>query len=63
MCAGSIAAPDVIAVAAPVRSPLRDSAAISVIGPAYRLDDERIQGLGLLVSAEADMISKRLGTA
>jgi IclR family acetate operon transcriptional repressor len=58
---------DVAAVAAPIRragpqgQPLV-VAVINVVGPSYRLDDQRLRALGLIVSREAQTLSERFGT-
>jgi urocanate hydratase len=57
---------DVTAIAAPVRRPSEHAAVsvaavLSVIGPSYRLDDERMQELGALVAAEAQVLAGQVG--
>jgi IclR family transcriptional regulator, acetate operon repressor len=54
---------EVMAVAAPVRAPTGIVAALSVVGPAYRLDQARIAELGALLTAEAERVSALLGGA
>jgi IclR family transcriptional regulator, acetate operon repressor len=53
--------PDVTAIAAPVRRPGGIAAAINLLGPSYRIDDETTHVYGRIVSAEAEVISGRLG--
>ncbi|HZC71914.1 MAG TPA: IclR family transcriptional regulator [Jatrophihabitans sp.] len=53
--------PDITAIAAPVRRPGGIAAAINLLGPSYRLDDETTRAYGQIVSAEAEVISERLG--
>jgi urocanate hydratase len=57
---------DVAAVAAPVhRAAAAEPAVIGVInvvGPSYRLDDQRLREVGLVVAREARALSERFGT-
>jgi IclR family acetate operon transcriptional repressor len=59
---------DVAAVAAPIRRPAMSgveggvAGVISVVGPAYRLDDIRLREVGAIVSREAQALSYRFGT-
>jgi IclR family acetate operon transcriptional repressor len=58
---------DVAAVAAPVRRATSGAtpviaAVISVVGPSYRLDDQRLRQVGAIVSREACALSHRFGT-
>lgn len=58
---------DVAAVAAPIRraGPGSDTGVagvISVVGPAYRLDESRLDQVGAIVSREAQALSRRFGT-
>lgn len=58
---------DVAAVAAPIHRAGTDSAraivgVISVVGPSYRLDDQRLKEVGAIVSREAYALSERFGT-
>ncbi|MGW1679621.1 IclR family transcriptional regulator [Saccharopolyspora sp. NPDC002376] len=53
--------PDVIAIAAPISSPKGVIAALSIVGPSYRIDEDRQRQLGELVLAEAHRISAELG--
>lgn len=58
---------DVAAVAAPIRragasgSDQGVAGVISVVGPAYRLDDSRLRQVGAIVSREAQALSSRFG--
>jgi urocanate hydratase len=53
--------PDITAIAAPVRRPGGIAAAINLLGPSYRIDDETTHAYGRIVSAEAEVISESLG--
>jgi IclR family transcriptional regulator, acetate operon repressor len=59
---------DVAAVAAPVRrAAARTSAGqvtgvLCVVGPSYRLDENRLHDVGMIVSREARALSQRFGT-
>jgi DNA-binding IclR family transcriptional regulator len=53
--------PDVTAIAAPVRRPGGVVAAINLLGPTYRIDDETSHVYGQIVSHEAEVIGKLLG--
>ena len=53
--------PDITAIAAPVRRPGGIAAAINLLGPSYRIDEETTHVYGRIVSAEAEVISGRLG--
>ncbi|WP_306370993.1 IclR family transcriptional regulator [Nocardiopsis sp. CC223A] len=57
----SVVDPEVMALAAPIRSAAGTVAALSVVGPSFRLDEERIAALGALLTAEADHVSGLLG--
>ncbi|GAA1079415.1 IclR family transcriptional regulator [Nocardiopsis composta] len=63
VAAASVVEPDVVAVAAPVRAPTGTVAALSVVGPAYRLTGERVRELGEMVLAEAEHVSAKLGAS
>ena len=54
--------PDVTAIAAPVRRPGGIAAALNLLGPTYRIDDETTHAYGRIVSAEAAAIGALLGT-
>jgi urocanate hydratase len=56
---------DVAAVAAPIRRAGPEpsiAGVISVVGPAYRLHDERLSEVGAVLSREARALSQRFGT-
>jgi IclR family acetate operon transcriptional repressor len=53
--------PDVTQVTAPIRRPGGVVAALSIIGPAYRMDDASVQRLGGVVLAEAARLEDALG--
>ena len=53
--------PDVTAIAAPVRRPGGVAAAINLLGPTYRIDEETAHAYGRIVSAEAAVIGRLLG--
>jgi urocanate hydratase len=54
-------APDITAIAAPVRLPGRIVGALSVVGPSYRIDDDAMAGYGMAVRAEALALAAQLG--
>jgi urocanate hydratase len=53
--------PDVTAIAAPVRRPGGVMAAISVVGPTYRIDDKTMEKYGEVVSREARLVAEKIG--
>jgi IclR family acetate operon transcriptional repressor len=53
--------PDITAIAAPVRRPGGIIAAVNLLGPTYRIDDETAHVYGRIVSSEAAVISGLLG--
>ncbi len=53
--------PDVTAVVAPVVFRGGVAAAVSVLGPSYRISAERMQEFGRIVRAEARLVSEQLG--
>jgi urocanate hydratase len=53
--------PDITAIAAPVRRPGGIIAAINLLGPTYRIDEDTAHGYGRIVSAEAAVIGGLLG--
>jgi urocanate hydratase len=53
--------PDVTAIAAPVRRPGRVVAAISLIGPTYRIDDPTMAKYGEVVRHEARLVAEKIG--
>jgi IclR family acetate operon transcriptional repressor len=55
--------PDVTAIAAPVRRPGGVVAAINLLGPTYRIDDDTSHVYGRIVSHEAAVIGELLGVS
>jgi urocanate hydratase len=55
--------PDVTAIAAPVRRPGGIAAAINLLGPTYRIDEQTTHAYGRIVAAEAAAIGALLGAA
>jgi IclR family transcriptional regulator, acetate operon repressor len=53
--------PDVTQVSVPIRRPGGIVAALSIIGPAYRMNDVAVPELGALVRAEAARLEEALG--
>lgn len=53
--------PDITAIAAPVRRPGGIAAAINLLGPTFRIDEETAHAYGRIVSAEAEAVSALLG--
>lgn len=53
--------PDVTAIVAPVRYAGGVAAALSVIGPTYRIDEQTMHDYGRIVAAEATALGRRLG--
>lgn len=53
--------PDITAIAAPIRRPGGVAAALNLLGPTYRIDEQKSHEYGRIVSAEAAAISKLLG--
>lgn len=54
--------PDVTAIAAPIRRPGGIAGALSLVGPTYRISDERMAEFGRIVGHEADLVAEQLGT-
>jgi IclR family transcriptional regulator, acetate operon repressor len=54
--------PDVTAIVAPVRYAGGIAAALSVLGPTYRIDPETMHAYGRIVATEAAELSARLGS-
>jgi urocanate hydratase len=54
--------PDVTAIVAPVRYAGGIAAALSVLGPTYRIDPETMHAYGRIVATEATELSARLGS-
>jgi IclR family acetate operon transcriptional repressor len=59
----SIVEPDVSAVAAPIMWPGGVIGAISVVGPTYRIDEERADVFGRLVRNEAHALASQFSTS
>ncbi len=55
--------PDVTAIAAPVHRPGGVVAAISLVGPTYRISDERLAGYGAILDDEARRLSNQFGAS
>jgi DNA-binding IclR family transcriptional regulator len=55
--------PDVTAIAAPIRRPGGIAGALSLVGPTYRIDDEKMSAFGRIVSREARVIAKQFGAS
>lgn len=55
--------PDVTAIAAPVYRPGGIAGAVSLVGPTYRIDEEKLSAYGRIVSREAAIISAQFGVA
>jgi urocanate hydratase len=53
--------PDVTAIVAPVRYPGGVAAALSVIGPTYRIDETTMHDYGRILADEAEALSRQLG--
>jgi IclR family transcriptional regulator, acetate operon repressor len=53
--------PDVTAIAAPVRRPGGIAAAINLLGPSYRIDEQTTHVYGRIVAREATIIGELLG--
>jgi urocanate hydratase len=53
--------PDITAIAAPIRRPGGVAAALNLLGPTYRIDEQTAHEYGRIVSAEAAAISRLLG--
>ena len=54
-------APDVTAIAAPIRRSGGVAGALSLLGPTYRIDDRTMREYGRIVSREADAVAAVLG--
>jgi len=55
--------PDVTAIAAPIRRPGGIAGAISLVGPTYRIDDQKMSDFGRIVSREARVIAKQFAAS
>jgi IclR family transcriptional regulator, acetate operon repressor len=53
--------PDVTAIAAPIWRPGGIAGALSLVGPSYRIDEEKLNAYGRIVRREADIIAGQLG--
>jgi len=53
--------PDVTAIVAPIVRSSGIAAALSLLGPTYRIDDERMHAFGQIVSREARSLAEQLG--
>jgi IclR family transcriptional regulator, acetate operon repressor len=53
--------PDVTAIAAPVWRPGGIAGAVSLVGPTYRIDEDRLRSFGRIVSREAAIIATQFG--
>ena len=55
--------PDVTAIAAPILRPGGVAAAMSLLGPSYRIDDATLHRYGAVLADEARGLSRQLGSA
>jgi IclR family acetate operon transcriptional repressor len=55
--------PDVTAIVAPILRPGGVAAAISLLGPRYRIDDATLHRYGVVLADEARTLSRQLGSA
>jgi IclR family transcriptional regulator, acetate operon repressor len=55
--------PDVTAIAAPIWRPGGIAGAVSLIGPTYRIQDEKLRDFGHIVRSEADVIAAQFGAS
>lgn len=55
--------PDVTSIAAPIRRSGGVAGAISLVGPTYRIDDEKLTAFGRIVSREARVIAKQFAAS
>ncbi|WP_228562668.1 IclR family transcriptional regulator [Catenulispora rubra] len=62
MVVRSIVEPDVSAVAAPITWAGGIAGALSVVGPTYRINEERAEAFGRIVSDEARALSSQFST-
>jgi urocanate hydratase len=53
--------PDITAIAAPVRRPGGIAAALNLLGPSYRIDEQTAHAYGRIVAREAEVIGALLG--
>ena len=54
--------PDVTSVAAPINWPGGVAGALSIVGPTYRIDEERAEAFGWILSEEARALSEQFST-
>jgi urocanate hydratase len=54
-------APDVTAIAAPVRWTGGVAGALNLLGPTYRIDEQMLHSYGAIVAAEAETLGRQLG--
>jgi IclR family transcriptional regulator, acetate operon repressor len=55
--------PDVTAIAAPVWRPGGIAGAVSLVGPTYRIDEEKLSSFGRIVRREAAIIAAQFGVS
>jgi IclR family acetate operon transcriptional repressor len=55
--------PDVTAIAAPIWRPGGIAGAVSLVGPTYRINDEKLGSFGRIVSREAAVITGQFGAS
>jgi IclR family acetate operon transcriptional repressor len=55
--------PDVTAIAAPIWRPGGIAGAVSLVGPTYRINDEKLSSFGRIVSQEAGVITAEFGSS
>ena len=55
--------PDVTAIAAPIWRPGGIAGAVSLVGPTYRINDDKLSSFGRIVSKEAGVITAQFGNA
>jgi urocanate hydratase len=54
-------APDVTAIAAPIRWAGGVAGALNLLGPTYRIDEQTMHGYGAIVASEAEALGRQLG--
>jgi IclR family transcriptional regulator, acetate operon repressor len=54
-------APDVTAIAAPIRWTGGVAGALNLLGPTYRIDEDTLHSYGAIVAAEAEALGRQLG--
>ncbi len=55
--------PDVTAIAAPIWRPGGIAGAVSLVGPTYRINDDKVSSFGRIVSQEAAAITAQFGSS